>query len=119
MNIEDWTTQLKKGTLEYCILLLIRETPCYGYEIMNRLSEWPIVSAKESTVYPLLRRLQKEGCLEAFWQETTEGLPPRKYYEITSAGKNYLDAMSVEWASLVSTLGQIQTLQGGKRKRTK
>ena len=114
MNIDDWTTQLKKGTLEYCILLLLRETPCYGYEIMNMLNEWPIVTAKESTVYPLLKRLQKLGCLEAFWQATSEGLPPRKYYTITQAGLGYLDAMSVEWDSLVGTLSQLRAVQRGK-----
>jgi PadR family transcriptional regulator PadR len=111
VKIEDWTIQLKKGTLEYCILLLIRETPCYGYEIVSKLSEWPIVSAKESTVYPLLKRLQKEGLLGSFWQDTVEGLPPRKYYSITDEGNRSLDMMSGEWDSLTRTLTDIRNKQ--------
>ena len=77
MNIDEWRSQIKRGTLEFCVLLLISRAPRYGYEIISRLESRPIVAAKESTVYPLLRRLQKDGCLTSFWQETAEGLPPR------------------------------------------
>lgn len=108
MNIEDWTTQLKKGALEYCILLSIRERPCYGYEIMNQLSTWPIVSPKESTIYPLLRRLLKEGCVEATWKDSNEGLPPRKYYEITPSGLEYLQKMSGEWDKLATAITHLR-----------
>ena len=87
MNIDEWRSQIKRGTLEFCVLLLISRAPRYGYEIISRLESRPIVAAKESTVYPLLRRLQKDGCLTSFWQETAEGLPPRKYYTITDAGR--------------------------------
>ncbi len=108
VNIDDWTTQLKKGTLEYCILLLIRENPCYGYEIMSRLSKWPLIAVKESTVYPLLRRLQKDGCLDSYWQESAEGIPPRKYYSITQEGRHYLEMMSSEWDSLTDVLAHLR-----------
>ena len=104
MGIEDWRSQVKRGTLEFCILLMIRQKPCYGYEIISKLEERPILSAKESTVYPLLRRLMKEGFLTSFWQETTQGLPPRKYYSITDQGKAYTDAMAEEWDSLVEAI---------------
>ena len=108
MNINDWAKQLKKGSLEYCILLLIKNKPCYGYELMSKLSTWPITTVKESTVYPLLRRLQSDGCLEAEWEQTNEGLPPRKYYSITSAGKSYLEKMSCEWDSLTDAIAHIK-----------
>lgn len=100
MNVEEWRSQIKRGTLEFCVLLLIERAPRYGYELISRLERWPIVATKESTVYPLLRRLQKDGCLTSFWQETAEGLPPRKYYTITDAGREYLAAMRREWAEL-------------------
>ena len=87
MNIEDWRSQLRRGTLEYCILLMLHRRPCYGYEILQRLGRCAVTTATESTVYPLLRRLQKEGCLTASWQDTAEGLPPRKYYALTPAGE--------------------------------
>lgn len=104
MNLEEWKSQIRRGTLEYCILLLIDKKPCYGYQIIGELSKYPIVSATESTIYPLLRRLLKDGILTSFWQETTEGLPPRKYYSITEQGREYLSAMSSEWQNLLNTI---------------
>lgn len=108
MNIDEWKSQLKRGTLEYCILLLINRQDCYGYEIMSNLSQFPIVSSKESTIYPLLRRLEKEEYLTSFWQETNEGLPPRKYYSITEKGREYLSLMSQEWDNLVFAVSHMK-----------
>ena len=108
MNIDDWKTQIKRGTLEFCILLMISKTPRYGYEIINVLEKWTILAAKESTIYPLLRRLLKEEFLSSFWQETSEGLPPRKYYTITDKGQQYLAAMSDEWDNLLSAIAGIK-----------
>ncbi|HIU76222.1 MAG TPA: PadR family transcriptional regulator [Candidatus Pelethocola excrementipullorum] len=104
MNIDDWKSQIKRGTLEYCILLLIKHRSYYGYEIIEELSKYPIITAKESTIYPLLRRLLKEEYLTSFWQESTEGLPPRKYYTITEKGSVYLECMSNEWENLVNAI---------------
>lgn len=108
MNIDEWKSQLKRGTLEYCILLLINRQDCYGYEIMSNLSQFPIVSSKESTIYPLLRRLEKEEYLTSFWQETNEGLPPRKYYSITEKGREYLSLMSQEWDNLIFAVSHMK-----------
>ena len=104
MNIEDLKSQIKRGTLEFSILLMISKRSYYGYEIISELNKWQILAAKESTIYPLLRRLLKEGYLSSYWQETTEGLPPRKYYSITDTGRTYLDAMSVEWENLLTAM---------------
>lgn len=111
MQIEEWRSQIKRGTLEFGILLLIRQKPRYGYELISQLERWPMVAAKESTIYPLLRRLLKEGCLDACWQETAEGLPPRKYYSITDQGRETLRAMEQEWGNLLKAITEIQ---GGK-----
>lgn len=108
MNIEDWKSQIKRGTLEFCILLMIKKRSYYGYEIISELDKWPILAAKESTIYPLLRRLLKEEYLTSYWQETSKGLPPRKYYSITDKGKEYLDAMSVEWGNLLTAISGIE-----------
>ncbi|EOT44383.1 PadR family transcriptional regulator [Enterococcus columbae] len=110
MNIEDWKSQLKRGTLEFCILLLIQSEPSYGYGIISKLEQYPIVAAKENTIYPLLRRLLKEGYIDANWREGTEGLPPRKYYSLTEKGLEYISAMSKEWTNLVCS---IEALKGG------
>lgn len=108
MNIDDWRSQIKRGTLEFCILLMISQKPRYGYEIINVLEGWTILAARESTVYPLLRRLMKDELLTSFWKETTEGLPPRKYYSITEAGREYLAAMSEEWDNLLTAIAGIK-----------
>ena len=107
VNIEEWKSQIKRGTLEFCVLLMIRGRPRYGYEIISQLERRPILAAKESTVYPLLRRLLKEEYLSSSWQASAEGLPPRKYYAITDRGRAYLEAMSREWDNLLAAVGEI------------
>ena len=108
MNIEEWKSQIKRGTLEYCILLMINQRTYYGYEILQKLNEYPIIAAKESTIYPLLRRLLKEEYLSSSWQESAEGLPPRKYYAITEKGRVYLDTMSYEWNNLLEAISDLK-----------
>mgnify|MGYP001141741064 CR=1 FL=1 len=109
MNIDEWKSQIRRGTLEFCILAMISNQDRYGYEIMSELEKWPILSAKESTIYPLLRRLLKEGFLSSFWQDSAEGLPPRKYYSMTENGREYLRAMSVEWENLINAVKAMST----------
>lgn len=108
MNLDDWRSQIKRGTLEFCILLMIRQRPSYGYEIISTLENYPMMAAKENTVYPLLRRLLKEGCISASWQESTAGLPPRKYYAITQKGLDFLAVMSKHWDDLNKTIDQLK-----------
>lgn len=108
MNLDKWKSQIGRGTLEYCILLMLDKKVYYGYEILQELSKYPIITSTESTVYPLLRRLQKENYLQSTWQESTEGLPPRKYYSLTPDGKNYLDAMNTEWENLLNAMSDLK-----------
>lgn len=103
-KIQDWNIQIKRGTLELCILKILNLSPKYGYEILQILNEHPIISSKESTVYPLLRRLEKEKLLSSYWQESTQGLPPRKYYQITKTGKQYLELIITQWETLQKTI---------------
>lgn len=108
MNLDKWKSQIVRGTLEYCILLMLDKKVYYGYEILQELSKYPIITSTKSTVYPLLRRLQKENYLQSTWQESTEGLPPRKYYSLTPDGKNYLDAMNTEWENLLNAMSDLK-----------
>ena len=108
VDINEWRSQIKRGTLEFCVLLMIGQGERYGYELISRLEKRPILAAKESTIYPLLRRLLKEGLLSSTWRESAEGLPPRKYYTITEAGKKYLAAMEAEWGDLLSAIQEIK-----------
>ena len=72
MNLDKWKSQIVRGTLEYCILLMLNKKVYYGYEILQELSKYPMIASTESTVYPLLRRLQKENYLQSTWQESAE-----------------------------------------------
>lgn len=108
MNLDKWKSQIVRGTLEYCILLMLDKKVYYGYEILQELSKYPIITSTESTVYPLLRRLQKENYLQSTWQESIEGFPPRKYYSLTPDGKNYLDAMNNEWENLLNAMSDLK-----------
>lgn len=111
MNIDDWKSQIKRGTLEFCILLMIKQRPSYGYEIISTLEKYPILAAKENTIYPLLRRLMKEDYVSSSWQESVEGLPPRKYYSVTDKGLEYISAMSEEWNNLLNAINDIKGAQ--------
>lgn len=108
MNLEKWKSQILRGTLEYCILLMLDKKTYYGYEILQTLSGYPIISSTESTVYPLLRRLEKEKFLQSVWQDSAEGLPPRKYYSLTPEGREYLNAMNEEWEQLLSAMSALK-----------
>ncbi len=106
----EWNSQLRRGLLEFCILSLIETSPRYGYEIVTKLAESPQLAAGEGTVYPLLRRLRKDGWLDTFWQESVSG-PPRQYYRPTPLGQQVLRAMRQEWAQLVQAVNQFS--EGG------
>ena len=108
MNIEKWKSQILRGTLEYCVLLLLRQTPRYGYEILQEVNGYPFISSTESTIYPLLRRLEKEGYLHSFWRDSAEGLPPRKYYSLTDEGQQYLNILSKEWNNLSNIISALK-----------
>lgn len=112
MGVADWRSQIKRGTLEFCVLLMIRRRPSYGYEIISTLEKYPVLAAKENTIYPLLRRLMKEGYVSATWQESAEGLPPRKYYAVTDKGCAYISDMSEEWEHLLGAISEMKGEQG-------
>ncbi|MHC4315569.1 MAG: PadR family transcriptional regulator, partial [Planctomycetota bacterium] len=76
---DNWSTQLRKGMLELCILNAIRGTSLYGYDIVRKLRKIDGLVISEGTIYPILSRLKREGFVQATIKESTEG-PPRKYY---------------------------------------
>ena len=108
MELEKWKTQIVRGTLEYCILLMLKRQTCYGYQILQNLQQYPMIASTESTVYPLLRRLQKEGYLTAQWKDSAEGLPPRKYYELTNEGLDYVAAREGAWQDLKAAISDLK-----------
>ncbi|MGL6105717.1 PadR family transcriptional regulator [Romboutsia sp.] len=91
-------TQFKKGVLEICVLTLISKKDMYGYEIVQNISK--VIEVNEGTIYPILRRLTKEGYFETYILESNEG-PARKYYKITPDGTDNLDKLTKEWKEFV------------------
>ncbi len=106
MDDFEWVAQLRRGIMEFCILLLIHKKACYGYEIVSNLERFHYLSITEGTLYPLLRRLQKEKKLEAYWLESESG-PPRKYYTLTALGLELLNEMSLTWGELSKEINNL------------
>ena len=98
INAENVKSQMRKGYLEYCILLIINKKPAYVSDIINELKEAKMIVV-EGTLYPLLSRLKNNGILQYEWQESVSG-PPRKYYELTEAGKSFLAELESGWEEL-------------------
>ena len=82
-----------------CVLALISSKASYGNDNESAHERWEPLATTEGTVYPLLRRLQREGKIEASWQESAAG-PPRKYYRLTPQGHDLLERMAADWAEL-------------------
>ena len=88
------STQLKKGVLEMVVLSKISEQDRYGYDIYQDVSHNMAIS--ESTIYPILRKLTKEGYTDTYLRESTGG-PPRKYFRITRKGEDRLQDLRKDW----------------------
>ena len=105
---EEWVSQIKRGTLEFVIMSLIQNKDRYGYDVIQTLDKYPMIKTKESTIYPLLRRLLKNGYLESYWQNMGEGIPARKYYKITELGISYLNQLNDDWEMLVQNINELR-----------
>ena len=95
MNAENVKSQMRKGTLEYCILLLLKKEPAYTSDIIQKLQEAKLIVV-EGTLYPLLTRLKNSELLSYQWIESTQG-PPRKYYRLTQLGRESYAAQKQEY----------------------
>jgi len=96
---DNWSTQLRKGMLDLCILNAIKGTSLYGYDIVRKLRNIRGLVISEGTIYPILSRLKREGFVQTTIKESTEG-PPRKYYELTDKGKTILSEMNGYWKDI-------------------
>lgn len=106
MNVDNAKSQMRKGMLEYCILLLLREGPAYASDIIQRLREARLIVV-EGTLYPLLTRLKNDGQLSYEWVESTQG-PPRKYYRLTASGERLLAGLEAAWEELTEAVGRLR-----------
>ena len=89
---------MRKGVLEFAILLVIAKQKTYANEIITIMKEAKL-TVVEGTVYPLLSRLKNSGLLDYDWEESKSG-PPRKYYTLTNKGHQFLNGCEEQWNTL-------------------
>jgi len=106
MNVENSKAQMRKGVLEYCILLMLSRKDAYASDIINQLKDAKLIVV-EGTLYPLLTRQKNAGLLSYRWEESSQG-PPRKYYTITEIGKSYIKELDKSWLDLVKSIELIR-----------
>lgn len=97
-------TQIKKGLLDLCVLSFLIDKDMYGYEIVQIISK--SIEVSEGTIYPILRRLSKEGYFETYIVESNEG-PARKYYRITALGMEFYKKQLNSWEKLKNGMDSI------------
>ncbi len=105
IDIEHTKAAMRRGTLEYCILLIISRGKIYATDILKLLKEADLIVV-EGTLYPLLSRLRSEELVDYVWEESKTG-PPRKYYTITPKGKENLEQLKITWKSLVDSITRL------------
>ncbi len=103
---ESLQIQLKKGVLEMCVLALLSKGDNYAYDIASRMAE--AVGMGEGTIYPLMRRMQNDGLVATRLVESSSG-PPRKYYQLTKAGRAALIDQKADWTEFTASVARILT----------
>jgi len=104
--ISKWKSQIKKGLLEYIIMLILKSKSCYGYELIADINRLAGMEIAEGTIYPLLNRLKKVNLLKSEWIEMEVGIP-RKYYRLTDEGITQLEIMQEYIESLNLSITQL------------
>lgn len=107
-RINNIKSQMRKGILEYCILLFLQKGKAYPSDILSALKDAQLIVV-EGTIYTLLNRLKKEGLLSYEWQESKLG-PPRKYFFITDKGNEELKLISDAWNEISNTVNYFKKI---------
>ncbi|MGF9858168.1 PadR family transcriptional regulator [Priestia endophytica] len=103
----DNQSQLLKGILEGCILLVISQKEVYGYELSERLHQAGLTMVKEGSIYPVLARMQKLKWIKGTMKPSPSG-PNRKYYKLTSEGKEALKQFEENWDDIIGAVSQLK-----------
>ncbi len=109
MNIENLKSQMRKGMLEYCVLLLLKHGDAYASEIISRMKDAHLI-VMEGTLYPLLTRLKNDDLLAYRWQESPSG-PPRKYYSLTPLGEEFIEQLDAAWSEISHSINHLQNFE--------
>jgi DNA-binding PadR family transcriptional regulator len=106
--IESLFLELRRGTIILSVLSLL-DKPQYGYSLVTLLEERGL-TVDAGTLYPLLRRLEKQELLTSSWD--TEGTKPRKYYEMSEFGKKIYSKLCIQWLDIVKTMNKFINEEG-------
>lgn len=105
MNIENTSSQMRKGVLEFCILSIIKQGEVYPSDIIEKMKSANMVIF-EGTLYPLLTRLKNAELLTYRWVESNSG-PPRKYFSLTEKGESFYNELEATWSQLTNAVNII------------
>jgi PadR family transcriptional regulator PadR len=103
--LESKLTPIRKGLLEFLVLKIVGTRSVYVPDILRRLAATEFAT-QEGTLYPLLSKLRRENLVSYEWQESDSG-PPRKYYQLTEAGRAQLAALDDYWTQLNRTVAEM------------
>ena len=101
-----WTVQLRKGLVELTVLAALRSGEAYGYQVLQRLNPVAGLSLTESSVYPLLARLQRQRLVTVRVAPSPMG-PPRRYYRLTAQGRSRLAKMQRHWRAVSAAVDRL------------
>ncbi|TCP64285.1 PadR family transcriptional regulator [Baia soyae] len=101
------TSQILKGILEGCLLAIIAKGETYGYEMIEKLYTYGFTMVSEGSIYPLLIRMRKEGLVTTSEKVLPSGGPKRKYYSLTTKGKEKLDEFQKRWSEIASSVNRL------------
>ncbi|MDE1549204.1 PadR family transcriptional regulator [Jeotgalibaca caeni] len=99
-------TQLLKGVLEGCVLLIISEEEIYGYDMVQKLRNFGFTEMTGGTIYPLLQKLEKNKLISSITRPSPDG-PDRKYFQLTKDGQSYTQEFIKQWRNLSSNVEEI------------
>jgi len=113
-DLEKWQKELRKGSTKMALLSLLGCRDMYGYEITRELSRVTggAFALTESNAYPALHLMEADGLIDSYWKETEAGMPPRKYYRITSGGRAFFEEMKKEWLKHNEAMEKIWNYSG-------
>lgn len=106
ISSENTQAQMRKGILDFIVLLVISRKPIYVSDILKELKSHELIVV-EGTLYPLLSRLKSADLLEYSWRESKSG-PPRKYYSLTKRGEEMLRQLSDTWENLSQSINSLR-----------
>lgn len=102
--VQNMLLELRRGILSLAVLSQLSKEQ-YGYSLLKALSDQGM-EIEQSTLYPLLRRLESQGLLQSDWRIVDEARP-RRYYVISAQGKDVLTKLKGEWSTMVGTMKQL------------